>query len=285
MKKEDLSAQARQDKFATVDAKMRDWGVDVTDFGFYDSPAFLRQEQRDPTALEDYARWVAFRPRGEVYDTHVRQVVPKLVEIVGRALASDDMQGSCTMAGCMISRMLDRLGVWSVGIHGSLVVELPRQRIWRGLQDVDTLDRADGTTGHAWVFAPPFAIGDATLGLQPWGSPLDESMPKTLVVEAPGHVVIPQVTDVVGAEIVQQYLRHEGELDPNLHLRLAKRLKPVSEFAPAIEVTHGDIVLRYVPSAVRLSDVPLEEINTSGSKGRTGAAIWRDDVAPQFDVT
>lgn len=76
----------------------------------------------------------------------------------------------------------------------------------------------------------------------------------------------------------------EGRFDPQLHYRLEPRLRQFSQTFPAREVISGELLLRYVPIAVRLTDVPLELINTEGKVGRPAIDIWREVIAPAFGV-
>src|ERR1700733_9318370 len=99
-------------------------GVDTSQFGFYDTKAFLAKERTNPTYLENYARWVVARPRNTEYDERARRIVPRLTELVAHALESNKMQGSCVAASGMISRMLDRLEIWSFGVAGCLTLEV-----------------------------------------------------------------------------------------------------------------------------------------------------------------
>lgn len=107
--------------FSSLDAFLRDWDVDTGRFGFYDQKEFIVHEQRNPEFLELYGKWVMQRPRDAEYDEHVRAVVPKLGKLLLNALERDGFQRGCVAASGMMSRMLDRLGVWSFAVGGSTV--------------------------------------------------------------------------------------------------------------------------------------------------------------------
>ena len=109
------------------------------------------------------------RPRDDAYNQHVRDVVPRLTEMLAAALLSDGMEGGCVAASGMMSRMLDRLGVWSFGVAGCLTLEVKTRSLWRGLATVDDLDFPDAALGHSWVIAPPYHVVDASLMVQRWG--------------------------------------------------------------------------------------------------------------------
>lgn len=103
--------------------------------------------------------------------------------------------------------------------------------------------------------------------------------PVVTVEDAP--LIRPTVDDVVSAQLRAQISHHEGRVDSQLHHRLVPQLRDFSREFPSREVRYGDLTLRYVPAAVRISDVKLEEINGGGDK-LTGAEVWNDHVMPAF---
>jgi hypothetical protein len=235
--------------------------------------------------LRNYARWVSFRPRDRSYDARVRDVVPRLSGIVAEVFTRDSMEGGCVAASGMICRMLDRLGIWSFGVTGSLTLEVERYRLWRGLQFMDDPDFPGAALGHAWVIAPPYRIVDGTIALQRWtGDPIAPFIPAYLAIESEGKVIRPVVGDVVSARARAKFEALEGRRDPNLHYRLQANLAAFGKDFPALEVSKSDLKLRYVPMAINLTNVPLEQINVEGQVGRPAIEIWEDYVASAFKM-
>jgi hypothetical protein len=274
-------AEARVSAHNTVDGRLRGAGIDPSQFGFYDQPAFMAEERRDGQFLEQYALWVQSRPRTADYDERVRTIVPRLAEFLADLFEREEMQRSCVHASSMMPRILDRLGVWSFGLKGSLIMEVAREDLWRGQSMCDFPDFPGAELGHAWVVAPPFVVVDPTVRLQnPAGDPMNAFIPPIVAVEdAP--LIRPTVDDVVSAELRAQYARQESRADSQLHHRLVPQLREFSREFPSREVRHGDLTMRYVPSGVRVSDVPLEEINGAGDK-LSGDEVWNEHVAPAF---
>ena len=271
-------------EFTRIDAQFKDMGVDTSSLGFYDQQAFLDQEAKNPKLLEAYGRWVALRPRSDAYEKHAKAVVPKVAQLIGNAFSEDGFQGSCIAGAGMISRILDRLGVWNYGIMGSATFEVGSPRIWRGLATVDHRDFPNAVLGHAWVSAPPYVVVDATVLLQRWGDdPIVKYLPPVLVSENPRRTS-PSVDDVVSASKREEYFRAEGRADGQLHFRLEPNLVRFGTLFPASEIQAVNLKARYVPTAISMTDVPLEQINVEGKVGRSGAAIWKDVIAPAFDV-
>lgn len=274
-------ALARASAHDRMDEMLRGVGVDTTRFGFYDQPAFMEQEIRDGRFLERYAEWVQSRPRTEDYDARGRSLVPRLAGFLADLFEREGMQRSCVHASAMMPRILDRLGVWSFGLKGSMVMEVADEDLWRGQSMCDFADFAGAELGHAWVVAPPFVIVDPTVRLQsPAGDPMNAYLPPIVAVEE-AAVVRPTVDDVVSAEMRAHYARQEGRADERLHLRLVPQLAAFASGFPAREACFGPLSLRYVPAGVRISDVELELINGAAER-LTGAEVWNEHVLPEF---
>lgn len=183
----------------------------------------------------------------------------------------------------MMQRILDRLGVWSFGLKGSMIAEVAQEELWRGQSMCDLPDFPGAELGHAWVVAPPFVIVDGTVRLQnPAGDPMNAFIPPIVAVED-ASLIKPTVDDVVSAQLRSRIAQDEGRLDSQLHHRLVPHLKDFSREFPSREVRFGNLALRYVPAGVLISDVELEDINGAGEK-LTGAEVWNDHVAPAFSA-
>ena len=160
-------------------------------------------------------------------------------------------------------------------------MEVPAHEIWRGLAVIDVPAFAGAELGHAWVAAPPFKIVDPTVRLQnPPGDAICQFVPPFVAVEDTAQVGKPSVTDVVSAEVRAHYALREGREDSQLHYRLNPPLRDFGRNFPTLETTVEELILRYVPAGVRLSDVPLEQIN-GGGRGLSGREVW-EIVRRQF---
>jgi hypothetical protein len=111
-------------EFATLQSEFEALGVNTELVGFYDDLAFLKAEQTNTRLLEKYARWVALRPRSPDYEARARTTVPRLASIIERRIEKDGLRGSCLNVSAMISRMLDRLGIWNFVHRGAFTVSI-----------------------------------------------------------------------------------------------------------------------------------------------------------------
>lgn len=257
-------------------------GISISEFGFYDSPEFLAQERENPEYLNNYAKWVLNRPRDQAYEKRARIIVPSIARLLAKALEKDGLEGGCITAAGLLTRIFDRLGIWSFGIAGSAVFEVPSAEIWRGLHSIDHQDFPGAELGHSWVCAPPFMIVDASIRMQNWANqPIKAFLPSAVCAENT-QVVRPMVNDVVAARVREEYGMAEGRLDPNLHYRLEDGLRTFGSDFPARASTIGELIIRYTPLAIRLTDVPLFEVNGADGPGRDGREIWEQVIIPEI---
>ncbi len=269
-----------------VERKLRGLGVDVNAFGYYDQPAFVALERIDPLALELYSTWVINRTRDASYDNHARQTVPRLAAIVEHRLASESGLGACVNVATMMARMLDRLGVWSFAVRGSLTIEIPSclEAGRRYFQECDLPDHKDNMTGHGWLVAPPFVVVDPTLKHQKWVE-LHPSIAKLLpqvVAAEDGEFIRPRWDDVVSDSLIQMYSVPRSALNADLPYRFKPDLARIEKSLPGRDVRIGDLSLRYIAGAVTVSDVPLQEmawVSPASPKLRP-IHIWEEDVEP-----
>ena len=284
-------AQSAGPNFSRADEKLRKLGVDVRAFGFYNQPPFLAFEQTDPLALETYSDWVIARPRDAEYDAHVLEVVPRVAALVEQRLAAEKGLGACVNAATMMVSMLDRLGVWSFAVRGSLTIEMPDEpdAEKRYFPECDVGDDPDSATGLAWLVAPPFLVVDPTLRHQKWVDlhPAIKASLPAVVAAQEGEIVRPRWDDVVGDALVAMYRLQPSDLDARLPYRFKPDLARVEKSLPGRDVRAGPLSLRYIAGAVTVSDMSLEEmpwVSPSSPKLRP-IHIWNEDVAPAFGLS
>jgi hypothetical protein len=138
-----------------------DCRIDYSQPGFYDDPNFIAEEQRQLLFLETYGEWVLCRQRHSDYDSHVRDVLGRLVPIITARLDRHEWFGGCIAVTGMLTRMLDRLGVWNTIMIGSASIYTDGRS--RHFAIIDEHEGEGFETGHRWLIAPPYDIVDLTL--------------------------------------------------------------------------------------------------------------------------
>ena len=268
----------------TLGQRFEALGIDTSAPGFYDDPAFLREEEKHKKFLETYAQWVLDRPLTSNDEAKVRDILPRLAEIVRMRLDRHKWYAGCLPVTSMVSRMLDRMGVWNCVFRGSASILDHEKKEVRRFAMVDEHEGEGFETGHMWLSVPPFPIVDLTLRHQRWGGDyFEEIVPATIIGEA-SEIIRLETDDVIASSVVNVHARREGRKDPQLYARLLKDQARFSKLFPPRKLVIGSLELRYVPSGVSASDVPLEQININGRTGVPAVQIWREDVIPAFGL-
>ncbi|ESQ77408.1 hypothetical protein [Asticcacaulis sp. YBE204] len=268
-----------------IEHTLRTAGIDPTQPGFYSHPAFIELCAADPSCIELYGRWVDLRPRDAAYEARVREIVPRLCDIILSTLKADGWEGACVDAASMMIRMLERLGIWSYGILGSTTFIVEPEHIRCGFYRHDFQDFPMAVLGHAWLIAPPFRLVDPTVSQQCWGDdPVRHFLPGFIATEDVIDTT-PDVSDVISWRMREYFASMDNYVwDEHLHLRLQPNLPVFGQHFPAVQYEDGHLQTRYVPINILLPGAPLELLNSDGYMGRPAIAIWRDLVAPAFGV-
>ncbi len=254
-------------------------GIDVSAPGFYDDPRFIAEERRDSRMLETYGEWVIHRERSEQYDAKVRAVLERLAPLVTARLDRHNWYGSCIAVTGMVTKMLDRLGVWNTVARGSVAIRTVDGRS----RHFATVDESEGTgveTGHYWLIAPPFRIIDLTLHHQRWrrGDEAFQALAPKVVLSETAEIVRPRADDVIAPALLQ------SGTDREMHDALPDQRR-FGGVLPACAVDLGGVQLRYIASGITAPDVALEQINAAGTAGVPAIQVWDEDVAPAFGLT
>src|SRR5215212_7992189 len=104
---------AAAQEFDKLNAELVTFGIDTSEFGFYNQEAFLTHEKKDANFLQKYGQWVISRPVDEKYALHVRTVIPQITDLIVDEFKQYGLEGGCVAASGMLTRILDRLGIWS----------------------------------------------------------------------------------------------------------------------------------------------------------------------------
>jgi hypothetical protein len=176
---------------------------------------------------------VLSRPRSAQEDARVREILPRLAEIMTARLKRHEWFGRCIAVTMMVSRMLDRVGIWNCVFHGSAAIANLKSGEKRHFAIVDEHEGEGYERGHMWLAVPPFAVVDMTLRFQRWErDPFQEAIAPALLIETP-RVVRARAEDVVTPAVRQACAAHTGRHDPNLHIRLFPDQERISRIVPA----------------------------------------------------
>lgn len=254
-------------------AVFQELGIDISQPGFYDHPNFVAQEQKNSRFAENYAEWVLVRERDQDYDARAQAIVPQVTEILQRRIVQHNWHGACIAMTAILTRILDRLGIWNIPMRGSASVYA--EGASRHFAIIDQNEGTGFDTGHMWVIAPPYDVIDVTLHYQRWhGDTFQRHIPPIILGMGLASVKA-RAQDVIAPELRSQMPR-----DPDIHYKVFPDQRRVLETFPAKQFAIGSTDIRYVPGGVSLPDSPLERINEEARAGVPGIQIWKDDILP-----
>ncbi|WP_295578970.1 hypothetical protein [uncultured Lamprocystis sp.] len=254
-------------------------GIDPQEVGFCDSATFLAAEREDPSYLEMYARYVDLRAYELEYLDWSARVVPVVSKILHEQLLETGRLGGCVDMSGILSKTLDKCGIWNYCVKGSLTVEFPEgagleaQHYW-------TYDHGEFIAGHAWVVAPPFNVIDLTVQQQPCPTAERELLP-AMVVQPNLSLATFSVEDVV-SDSIRLALWQRGTRDEDVLRTIAPHFLAFSRnFVPRLHVTENGTRLKYVPVAIGGPDAPLEGISNMKFGTRTAHEVYMEIIAPR----
>ena len=248
------------------------FGIPTDHPGFYDHPAFVAMERKNPEFLETYAAFVRSRPIEPHYAAHTRQIVKIVGPALNEELVLDGRIGACIDLSMVLSRILEREGVWNYVVKGALTIDYPKSTGY-GTGYFWPIDVTDIKAGHVWVCAPPYSVIDLTVHQQPYGEDRQKHIPGFVITEST-EPYTPSIVDICSSEVLSD-LRRRGLPIPNETLfEIQPKLRGFFQSFPATIVRSGETILKYIPCAITASDRPLEEITSLRLRGRTGYEVY-----------
>ncbi|WP_339547220.1 hypothetical protein [Pseudomonas sp. RA_35y_Pfl2_P32] len=256
--------------------------IDFGKPGFYDEPNFLKNEERDPRYLENYARYVEARAYDTNYLTEAKRKIEIAVQVLFSAVKKDGRLGACVDVSGMLGRMLDRLGIWNYVATTTLTIDFPASAD-RPPQHFWTFDVRSFTAAHAIVVAPPFYVVDVTAALQAYERPVLNFLPNFIVSETFTSASW-KPEDLMNHQMLRSIPLQFGNFN-NFLKRTNPQMLSVMNALPARQVSHGETTLRYVIVAVGGTIEPLEGVVGYKPCGRTALTIFDQDILPLVECS
>jgi len=248
-------------------------GIPTNAPGFYNHPEFIAREQVNGDYLNNYARFVHAQSYSEAYLVRASRIIPAATKAVFDELTRDGRQGACVDASSVLSKSLERHGIWNFVVKGSLTITYPARTGIRP-QYFYTLDSGHFTAPHAWLFAPPFVVVDATLRHQGHNRAELGHLPDFVLAES----VLPAfatVQDLVSPEILQ----HSAAKGLSIADMITEYIDFMRVF-PAAETRFSETSLKYFPCAVSAPDGELEVMIGLSSSPRRAITIYDESIRP-----
>ena len=108
-----------------IEQEFADAKIATDEPGFYEDPAFIRREARIPNYLDNYARFVQQQPYSLSYLDRAEPIIHVVSEELQLALKEDGTPEAHAEATLVMSRILEREGVWNYVARGGLSMAFP----------------------------------------------------------------------------------------------------------------------------------------------------------------
>ena len=255
-------------------------GIPFDQTDFYDHPKFLQAEQRDPSYLIKFAKFVDAQPYSSEYLEKAETIIRDVVKILSNELKNNGREGACVDIAGILARILERKGIWCACIKGSTTIEFPKNSgeeviyYW-------SADNGSFTAGHAWVYAPPFSIVDISLKQQPYTGNKKKFIPEIILVKE-AEKAISEIEDIISPEVRLQMLNQGVPQSSMLNLG-ASELKTVQSSFPAQLVTIGNTKFKYSPVAVHASIESLPGMKNMKFNGMYPFEMYEKKIDKQVE--
>ncbi|NOI65116.1 hypothetical protein [Vibrio sp. 99-8-1] len=253
-------------------------GIPLDRVDLFDHPNFLRAEQQDASYLVKFAQFVAEQPYSVDYLAKAEKIIEDVCAILSSELIENGRKGACADIAGILSRILELKGVWSCPIKGSSTINFPE-----GSNEETTyfwsVDSSSAFAGHAWVFAPPFAIIDITLKQQPYSGDKKKYIPEIILVKD-ANKSHSNVEDIISPE-ARLYMQMQGIPKRKSLDFAASQLKPVQTSIPACNVLIEGTDIKYSPVAIFATDSGLPSMTNMQFKGKSPYEMYKHKIEQQ----
>lgn len=229
---------------------------------FYDHENFLAAERTDSNYLNNYALFVAAKPYTEEYLHEAKLKIVKIIETLHTHLVNNGRQGACIDISSILMRCMELEGIWCVCLKGSVTLNFPTHSGEGDVHFYSITKDQNCTTGHYWVYAPPFNIIDITIKEQQYGDSKKRFIPSFVLVED-AETANPEVEDIFSPEATREISRTYGIPKEKQIKQYCKSLKMIEHYFPVRKInTEPGVAIKYIPLAAHAS---VEKLNDFGN--------------------
>lgn len=255
-------------------------GVDTGRPGFYDDPRFLAAERANPMLLEAYAAFIRTQRFRSDYLDRAEQIIKHTLSFLHERLVQDDQRGKCIDGSMVLMRFLERQGIWAYAVSGALTL------VFADETGIPTtyfapimLDGNPAKAGHVWLVAPPYAIVDLSVQLQPYRHGEAAHLPPYVLAKRMKPCAV-EASDLMEPEARQQFAWLNGRV-PSLGdiERIDPGLLEKVRTLGAGEVRQAGTRLKYVATAITAPQEPLEEWRNLQLQGKYPLDLYEEFAA------
>jgi hypothetical protein len=260
-----------------IEAMFRSMGINYDKPGFYDDPNFIEAEKNDPEFLESYAEYISSMAFPEEYISKSRVGITETAQFVYDKQRESGLKGVCLDAAGVVSRFLERQGIWNYVVKGGLTINFNKStEISTTYMAPITVQGNPAALGHAWIVAPPFRIVDISFSLQPYTRGEDKFLQGILAEETVESATV-EPEDVVEPDGIMQFVAFHKRIPKlrDIEYICPKLLSRIDRFGVFL-VHRSPAHLKYVSCAISAPGAPLEEIRNIQFSGKYPKDLYDD---------
>ncbi len=265
----------------SLEAEFKKAGIGFTNPGFYDDPAFIKRENIDPDFLQEYAAYVMQRNYGSSYLAKVEQEIPLVARIINSELIKEGRFGACVDYSMLLSRVLEKRGIWNYIVKGSLTIQFPEQF---GIKDKFfwSFDPSkEFAAAHAWVVAPPFDILDVTVKQQQYPKHETTLLPDLICARGLKACEISD-EDLMSYDLREDIYRRSGLRKGLIEIVRPDLPRLWKRFLPLKFISENGIKLKYIPVGIAAPDTSFER-STLRYHGVLGIDLFNDIILKELE--
>jgi hypothetical protein len=268
------------------DEVMRDFAaakISTEEPGFYEDGAFIRREAKTPHYLFNYARFVDHQPYHPGYLDRAEPIIHVVSEELQLALKEDGSQEAHAEAPLVMSRILEREGVWNYVVSGALSITFPSDSGFEpfSFYSLEVRQERAVDCSYHWVVAPPFQIIDIAIQACKYPNPCNHLLPK-IVWENNAEPTVAELGDIFNPKGVKQITDAGMSMDEALDRYLPYYRGAFADSFPPRLVNRMGTQLKYVPTDILVAEQSLEQFKCFKSRGLNAAQIYAEKIQPRL---
>ncbi len=252
--------------------------------GFDLHPSFMAAERRNPQYLFNYSRYVHWREFDAAYLSRAEAAVRIAADEVQRGLLRQNLHGACIVTSMILQRILDRHGVWSCMVKGSLHACKPDGSLLFGIWPLDQAAPQGKENGHVWLYAPPFHVVDVTLNLQGEDASVTSLLPDKVLANDVKAVAGVRLEELISPKMLRR-MEQEGYTPQFVVNRaMPAYAQEIARDFGSVVVRHDHGSLKYITTGFGGADDVLEKINGYSVDGMSAFNFYLSDIKPKLDA-
>lgn len=254
--------------------------IDVSKPGFYDDKRFLKLEQNNPKLLDNYASFVSQKHFDKEYLSNAERIIKKTAELLFQQLEIDGRLGACIDTSMVMSRILEKEGIWNYQVKGSLtitfptIVDIKRKYFW-------SVDQGNYVAAHSWLIAPPFRIIDITVQQQTYKQGERKYLPSFILKKETKFDKI-ELEDIVEPNFLFLFYQQYGKNEKKILNAISPNLLSFSNLFKPETFEENGVIFKYTPTGIVAPDLPFEQATSLKLNGLYGFDIYKKIIQPQL---